>query len=52
MNPDLLVVMMRDIARAERDGRCTQEYLAAMAEVLREAIATEEVQPRSGTDDA
>ncbi len=51
MNPDLLVVLIRDIARAEREGRCTQEYMASVAQVLREvAIATEPVQPRSGSD--
>ncbi len=51
MNPDLLVVLIRDIARAEREGRCTQEYMASVAQVMREvAIASEEAPPRSESD--
>jgi len=37
----LLVILIRDIARAEREGRCTEEYLASAAELLEPKPATE-----------
>ncbi len=43
MNADLLVVVLRDIARAEREGRCDADYMASAAELLR--IAASEPRP-------
>jgi hypothetical protein len=37
LKAELLVVVMRDIARAEMMGHCTQAYLASAAEMLRSA---------------
>ncbi len=49
MNIDLLVVLIRDVAKAEREGRCTPAYMASIAQLLREtnALATAEEPPRS-----
>jgi hypothetical protein len=38
VNAALIVVLVRDITRAEREGRCTPEYMARAEEFMKLAL--------------